>query len=205
MYEKGSKKEVLHTEEETIVLWRGCVPGKSVQKRALQLCDMEEMTSGLFNKVARENWAKGTYYNSEVYLAGRLFVTSTAIAVMEKNQNFNDKLAVVLTPKLHDLQFSSFTLPLPRLLLRERTTRRVCLNSQIPIGPDAAALASGKLLNLFLSCFSHLKNEDNNIFFFLRILVKMNAFQKEKHVQDSIVFLFFQNNTTFFCPVVKSK
>ena len=179
MYEKGSKKEVLHTEEETIVLRRGCAPGKSVQKRALQLCDMEEMTSGLFNKVARENWAKGTYYSFEVYLAGRLFVTSTAVAIMEKNQNFHDKLAVILTPKLHDLQFSSFTLPLPLFLLRERTTRRVCLNSQILTGPDAAALASGKLLNLFLSCFSHLKNEDNNIFFFLRILVKMNAFQKE--------------------------
>ena len=60
MYEQGRKKEVLDTEEETIVLRRGCAPGKSVQKRALQLCDMEEMTSGLFNKVARENWAKGS-------------------------------------------------------------------------------------------------------------------------------------------------
>ena len=164
---------------------------------------MEEVTSGIFNKVARENWARGAYYNSEVYLAGRLFVTSTAVAFMEKNQNFNDKLTVILSPKLHDLQFSFSTLPLPLPLLRQRTTRRVCLNSQILTGADAAALASGKLLNLFLSCFFHLKNEDNNIFFFLKILVKMNAFQKEKHVQDSIVFLFFQNNTKFFCPVVK--
>ena len=38
---------------------RGCVPGKSVRKRALQVCNTTEMTSGLFNKVARENWAKG--------------------------------------------------------------------------------------------------------------------------------------------------
>ena len=94
-------------------LQRGCVPGESVQKRALQLCDMEEMTSELFNKVAKENWARGTYYNSEVYIAGRLFVTSTAIAFMEKNQNFDDKLAVILSPKLHDLQFSSSTTSLP--------------------------------------------------------------------------------------------
>lgn len=33
---------------------RECVPGTSVQKRALQLCDTAEMTSGLFNKVTSE-------------------------------------------------------------------------------------------------------------------------------------------------------
>lgn len=134
-------------------LQRGCAPRESVQKRALQLCDMEGMTSELFNKVARENWARGTYYNSEVYVAGRLFVTSTAIAFMEKNQSFYDKLAVILSPKLHDLQFS-FPLHLYHFpLLRERTTRRVCLNSQILTELDAAALASGNYLISFCLAF----------------------------------------------------
>ena len=162
-------------------LQRGCVPGESVQKRALQLCDMEEMTSELFNKVARENWARGTYYNSKVYVAGRLFVTSTAIAFMERNQNFDDKLAVILSPKLHDLQCSSSTSPLPFSLTEGKDNKESLLEITSFNWTWCCFFSLWQLLNLFLSCFSHLKTEDNNIFFFLRMLVKINAFQKEKH------------------------
>lgn len=155
---------------------RECVRGKSVQKRALQPCDTAEITSGLFNscrwklgqRIMPQCWGVSGR-NTSCHIYWHCIQGAKSEFGWQVGNNLHKKSSIICKPPPPHLYHCSYWGKVLQGLLLKFTNPNLDLTF-------ASSLAFGKLLNLFLSCFSHLKNEDNNTLFFPRVVVKINAF-----------------------------